>query len=40
MSMPPTISRRMLLAAFWLYVTIPLCWGVYNTILQATKLFQ
>ncbi|CAG9172982.1 MULTISPECIES: MFS transporter small subunit [Cupriavidus] len=33
-------TNKGLLAAFWLYVTIPLCWGVYNTILQATKLFQ
>ena len=28
------------LAIFWLYVTIPLAWGVVNTISQAMKLFK
>jgi hypothetical protein len=28
------------LAVFWLYVLIPLAWGVINTISQATKLFK
>ncbi|MGA3249764.1 MAG: oxalate:formate antiporter [Paraburkholderia sp.] len=27
------------LAVFWLYVLIPLAWGVVNTLLQAVKLF-
>ncbi|WP_144160079.1 oxalate:formate antiporter [Paraburkholderia sp. BCC1885] len=27
------------LAVFWLYVLIPLAWGVVNTLLQAMKLF-
>jgi hypothetical protein len=26
------------LAVFWLYVVIPLAWGVVNTLLQAVKL--
>jgi hypothetical protein len=25
---------------FWLYVTLPLAWGVVNTLSQAMKLFQ
>lgn len=29
-----------LLAVFWLYVLVPLVWGVSNTITQALKLFQ
>ncbi|ASL46043.1 hypothetical protein bAD24_III01505 [Burkholderia sp. AD24] len=28
------------LAVFWLYVTLPLAWGVFNTITQAMKLFH
>jgi hypothetical protein len=28
------------LALAWLFVGIPLAWGVYNTILNAMKLFQ
>jgi hypothetical protein len=31
----PTVK----LAVFWLYVLIPLAWGVVNTLLQAVKLF-
>jgi hypothetical protein len=27
------------LAVFWLYVLLPLAWGVVNTLLQAMKLF-
>jgi hypothetical protein len=33
----PTSAAK--LAIFWLYVTIPLAWGVVNTLLQAMKLF-
>jgi hypothetical protein len=25
---------------FWIYVLVPLAWGVVNTLLQATKLFH
>ena len=28
------------LAVFWLYVTLPLAWGVVNTLSQAMKLFK
>jgi hypothetical protein len=28
------------LALFWLYVTLPLAWGVVNTLSQAVKLFR
>jgi hypothetical protein len=33
-------SNKGLLAIFWLYVLIPLAWGVINTLLQAVKLFN
>ncbi|CAB3746692.1 MFS transporter small subunit [Paraburkholderia solisilvae] len=32
-------SSKGLLVIFWLYVLIPLTWGVINTLLQAVKLF-
>ena len=28
-----------LVAAAWIFVSIPLGWGVYNTVLSAAKLF-
>ncbi|RQZ07532.1 oxalate:formate antiporter [Burkholderia sp. Bp9031] len=28
-----------MLAVFWLYVLIPLAWGVVNTLTTAMKLF-
>ncbi|WP_323119444.1 MFS transporter small subunit [Burkholderia alba] len=33
-------TRKGTLAVFWLYVLIPLAWGVVNTITQALKLFH
>jgi hypothetical protein len=33
-------SNKGLLVLFWLYVLIPLAWGVTNTITQAAKLFH
>ncbi|WP_144148396.1 oxalate:formate antiporter [Paraburkholderia sp. BCC1884] len=33
-------TSKVKLAVFWLYVTLPLVWGVVNTIAQATKLFK
>jgi hypothetical protein len=33
-------GSKPLLMLFWAYVTIPLVWGVVNTLLQASKLFQ
>lgn len=33
-------SSKPLLVVFWAYVTIPLAWGVINTLLQASKLFH
>lgn len=33
-------SNKALLAVFWLYVLVPLVWGVANTLIQAVKLFQ
>ncbi|CAG9274518.1 MFS transporter small subunit [Paraburkholderia unamae] len=32
-------SNKTLLAIFWLYVLVPLVWGVTNTLAQAMKLF-
>jgi hypothetical protein len=32
-------TNKGLMAVFWLYVLIPLAWGVVNTLLQAMKLF-
>jgi hypothetical protein len=33
----PTSKVRLIV--FWLYVLIPLSWGVVNTLMQALKLF-
>jgi len=33
-------SNKLLMAIFWLYVLVPLAWGVTNTLRQAMKLFQ
>ncbi|MDQ3259179.1 MAG: MFS transporter, partial [Pseudomonadota bacterium] len=33
-------SRRGLVFAFWLFVGIPLAWGVYTTIIKALPLFK
>jgi hypothetical protein len=35
-----TQTSHLKLAIFWLYVTVPLAWGVVNTISQAMKLFK
>ncbi|WP_296654881.1 oxalate:formate antiporter [Paraburkholderia sp.] len=32
-------SNKALMALFWLYVLVPLAWGVTNTLVQAMKLF-
>ncbi|KIG10661.1 MFS transporter small subunit [Caballeronia concitans] len=33
-------SNKALLVVFWLYVLIPLAWGITNTLTQAVKLFK
>ncbi len=33
-------TPRVLIFAAWLVVAIPAAWGVYNTVLNAMKLFQ
>jgi hypothetical protein len=33
-------TNKAKLAVFWLYVMIPLAWGVINTLSQAMKLFK
>ncbi|SDB87442.1 MFS transporter small subunit [Paraburkholderia lycopersici] len=35
----PKSSNKVLMAIFWLYVLVPLVWGVTNTLTQAMKLF-
>ncbi|MBN3854303.1 MULTISPECIES: MFS transporter small subunit [unclassified Paraburkholderia] len=35
----PKPSNKVLMAVFWLYVVVPLVWGVTNTLAQAMKLF-
>lgn len=34
----PTSKAK--LVVFWLYVSLPLAWGVVNTLTQAMKLFK
>jgi hypothetical protein len=36
----PDPSNGWKLTLAWLWVGIPLLWGVYNTILNVAKLFQ
>ena len=33
-------TNKAKLAVFWLYVMLPLAWGVVNTLSQAMKLFK
>ncbi|HEX7908888.1 MAG TPA: oxalate:formate antiporter [Paraburkholderia sp.] len=33
-------TNKVKLTVFWLYVMIPLAWGVFNTLSQAMKLFK
>ncbi|GAB5096022.1 oxalate:formate antiporter [Caballeronia sp. LP006] len=33
-------ANKGLMLVFWLYVLIPLAWGVTNTLTQAGKLFH
>jgi hypothetical protein len=33
-------TNKLKLAVFWLYVTVPLVWGVINTLSQALTLFK
>jgi hypothetical protein len=33
-------SSPAMIAAAWLVVCVPLAWGIYNTLLNAVKLFQ
>jgi hypothetical protein len=35
-----TESSPAMIAAAWLLVSVPLAWGIYNTLLNAVKLFQ
>ncbi|MDR5753339.1 MULTISPECIES: oxalate:formate antiporter [Caballeronia] len=33
-------TNKALLAVFWIYVLVPLAWGITNTLTQAMKLFH
>jgi hypothetical protein len=33
-------GNKLLLGVFWIYVLVPLAWGVINTLVQASKLFH
>jgi hypothetical protein len=33
-------TNKLLLGVFWIYAIVPLTWGVINTLVQATKLFN
>jgi hypothetical protein len=33
-------TNKVKIAVFWLYVMIPLAWGVFNPLSQAMKLFH
>jgi hypothetical protein len=33
-------TNKVQLAVFWIYVLVPLAWGVTNTLIQALKLFN
>jgi len=37
---PVKKTNPLVVVLFWIYVTIPLAWGVYDTILKAAKLFE
>ena len=37
---PKKSSSPVLMIVFWLYVLIPLAWGVSNTISKAMALFR
>lgn len=32
-------TNKLMMVVFWLYVLIPLAWGVINTLTRALKLF-
>lgn len=37
---PDSHTPGWLIAAFWLFVGVPLAWGVFHTIVQASQLFR
>ena len=37
---PVKKTNPLLVALFWIYVMIPLSWGVYNTLLKTAYLFK
>lgn len=37
---PVKTTNPLLIVLFWLYVMIPLGWGVYDTLLKTVDLFR
>ena len=37
---PVQKTNPVLIILFWIYVTVPLAWGVYNTLLKTADLFE
>jgi len=37
---PPVTTPKILLVASWIFVGIPMTWGVYQTILKSLALFR
>ena len=33
-------TNPIVVVLFWIYVTIPLAWGIYNTLLRTAHLFN
>jgi len=33
-------TSTLLVALYWLFVGLPLVWGIYHTVLQAAQLFR
>lgn len=33
-------TPALVVALFWLFVGLPLAWGIYHTVAQATQLFR
>jgi hypothetical protein len=33
-------TNPLVLIVFWLYVALPLAWGIFNTLKAASKLFS
>ncbi|MGR9045427.1 MAG: MFS transporter small subunit [Gammaproteobacteria bacterium] len=39
-SLPPRYPHPILVILFWLYVSLPLAWGVWSTLKKSMALFD